>query len=79
MNLNKNPNIIIVALLLVWLYYERHVNWILMKDHEIINSQTGPLYFFPEWMKYVARNQCTFSLFHYRLRQATQGKKSEVK
>jgi len=49
-----------------------------MKTHEMMNSQTGPLYFFSEWIKYVARNQCTFLLFHYRLRQAIQARKMKL-
>lgn len=40
MNLNKNPKIVTIAFLLLWLHYKIHVNWVLMKGHKI-SYQSG--------------------------------------
>lgn len=43
MNLNKNPKTVAIAFLLLWQYYKRRVNWVLVKDHKTVSSQSGHL------------------------------------
>lgn len=40
MNLNKNPQIVTIGFLLLWLHYKIHANWVLMKGHKI-SYQSG--------------------------------------
>lgn len=77
--ISKKLNIVTVVLLVVWVHCKIHVaiecSWKIMKlqTHRLdlcIYAQNG--------QNMLLRITCTFSFFHYRLRQAIQGKKVKV-